>query len=185
MCVVCCLFVCVAVVIVCCNVVLFFSLFCFLFSLLSPLSQNKTHALMLQATFPISATLSLRSKTISKYTAGVRIVPVFDAKKSYDVLLVTCNQINQSEFQGWDYMFQLAGLAYSPWDLHRYKRLTAAPDLSWVGRTCFLVIPSFEGTCTARELINQVRKIFFFPLFSTPCLFFIFIFDGNFSTLQI
>jgi len=156
--------------------VLFFSLFCFLFCLLSPLSPNKTHALMLQATFPISATLSLRSKTISKYTAGVRIVPVFDAKKSYDVLLVTCNQINQSEFQGWDYMFQLAGLAYSPWDLHRYKRLTAAPDLSWVGRTCFLVIPSFEGTCTARELINQVRKMFFFFSVLHSVLFFYFYF---------
>ncbi len=116
----------------------------------TPLSQKR-----LYASFPITATLILRKKPISKYSKDVRIVPVFDASKCYDVLLVTCKEIGIKEFQGWDYLFQLAGLAYAPWDIHRYKRLTAAPELSWVGRAAFIVLPAFKNTITAKEFINQ------------------------------
>ena len=105
--------------------------------------------------FPISTTLKLRKKPISVYKKDMRIVPVFDASKSYDVLLVTCNQVKKEEFQAWDYMMQLTGLSYCPWDIHRYKRLTAAPDLSWVGRACFVVAPCFEGVLTPQDFVNQ------------------------------
>jgi hypothetical protein len=105
--------------------------------------------------FPIVTTLTLRKKPISQYKKDMRIVPVFDASKSYDTLLVTCNQVKKEEFQAWDYMFQLTGLSYCPWDIHRYKRLTAAPDLTWVGRCCFVVAPCFEGVLTPEDFVNQ------------------------------
>ena len=85
----------------------------------------------------------------------MRIVPVFDAGKSYDALLVTCNMVKKEEFQAWDYMFQLSGLSYCPWDIHRYKRLTAAPDLTWVGRCCFVIAPCFEGVLSPEDFVNQ------------------------------
>ena len=120
-----------------------------------PMRSTPLSAKRLYASFPVATTLVLRKKTISKYTKDIRIVPVFDASQCYDVLLVTCNDIDQKEFQGWDYLFQLAGLAYAPWDIHRYKRLTAAPELSWVGRAAFVVLPAFKQTITAREFVNQ------------------------------
>ena len=49
----------------------------------------------------------------------------------------------------------LTGLSYCPWDIHRYKRLTAAPDLTWVGRCCFVVAPCFEGVLTPEDFVNQ------------------------------
>jgi hypothetical protein len=73
----------------------------------------------------------------------------------FSFLLLLLLLLPLGEFQGWDYLFQLAGLAYAPWDIHRYKRLTAAPELSWVGRAAFVVLPSFKSTITAREFINQ------------------------------
>jgi hypothetical protein len=51
--------------------------------------------------FPISTTLALAKRPISRYKKEVRIVPVFDASKAYDVLLVTCNKIDHTEFQAW------------------------------------------------------------------------------------
>ena len=35
------------------------------------------------------------------------------------------------------------------------KRLTAAPQLSWVGRTCFVVAPCFDGTLSPQDFVNQ------------------------------
>ena len=60
----------------------------------TPLSSKR-----LYASFPVITSLNLRKKTISKYTKEVRIVPVFDASKCYDVLFITCNDINQSKLQ--------------------------------------------------------------------------------------
>jgi hypothetical protein len=67
-------------------------------------------------------------------------------------------------------MFQLSGLAYAPWDIHRYKRLTAAPELSWVGRTAFLVIPCFKDVMSAKELINQDVVTHFTRLHNTSII---------------
>jgi hypothetical protein len=120
-----------------------------------PIKSSKAAANNLFKDSHVEGTLKLRRKPISKYREKIRIVPVFDASKFYDVLLVTCDKIDRNEFLSWTFMFQLAGLQSGTWDIHRYKRLTAAPQLSWVGRVAHLVLPCFKGVVGPRDLYHQ------------------------------
>ena len=120
-----------------------------------PISSTRAAADNLYKDAHLEGALKLRQKCISKYREKIRIVPVFDASKFYDVLLVTCNKIDRNEFLSWTFMFQLAGLQSGIWDIHRYKRLTAAPQLSWVGRVAHVVVPCFKGVVGPRDLYHQ------------------------------
>ena len=103
----------------------------------------------------IEGLLKLRGKPISRYTRKIRIVPVFDASKAYDVLLITSNKIDRKNFLAWQYLFNLCGLQNSAWDIGRYKRLTAAAQLSWVGRAAHVILPCFKGVIGAKDLYHQ------------------------------
>lgn len=69
----------------------------------------------------------------------IRIVPCFDSKNFYDLLLVTSSDIDRAEYLAWTYMCKVLGLSMTTWDLVRYQGFTASPELSWVGRVMTVV----------------------------------------------
>ena len=69
----------------------------------------------------------------------IRIVPCFDSKNFYDLLLVTSDDIDRPEYLAWTFMAKTLGLSMTTWDLVRYQGFTASPQLSWVGRVMTVV----------------------------------------------
>ena len=77
-------------------------------------STRKTFALCRSLMLPNATTVTLKNFQVSQQQHI--LTPTFCSLPylhCFKVLLVTCNDIDQKEFQGWDYLFQLAGLAYA------------------------------------------------------------------------
>jgi hypothetical protein len=74
---------------------------------------------------------SLGMVPIQSMKDRIRIVPCFDSKNFYDLLLVTSSVIDRPEYLAWTFMAQTLGLSMTTWDIVRYQGFTAAPELSW------------------------------------------------------
>lgn len=89
-----------------------------------------------------SASPSLQTcmlQPIQRMRDRIRVVPCFDSKNFYDLLLVTSKDIDRPEYLAYAHVAQILGLTMTTWDVVRYQGFSAAPALSWVGR-CMTVI---------------------------------------------